>query len=288
MRVVGIIIKDGKILLLRRVKNGQEYYVFPGGGMEEGETQEEALRREMKEETSLDIVNPEKIFEIDNRGVIEIYYLITEFTGTPEIGGPEKERMNEQNQYYPEWLGLLNAAELKNLFPREAVAKLRRLPQTHPNSGYYKAIPSKRMGAGVAVFNDANELLLLKPSYKDHWSIPGGIVEELESPREACIREVREEVNIALKNLRFVCVEYTRRKEKNDEDLFFLFSGGQLDSQQIGDIKIDDDEIGAYKFAGKEEAIELIGGASILAKVLLKCFEALGKGEKLYLENGEI
>ncbi len=35
MRVAAVIIKDDKILLIRRIKNGQEYYVFPGGGVKE-------------------------------------------------------------------------------------------------------------------------------------------------------------------------------------------------------------------------------------------------------------
>src|SRR3989344_804106 len=99
MRVAGVIIKDGKILLMRRVKNGEEYFVFPGGSVEEGENLEEALEREVKEELSLDIKNYEKIFEIENRGIKEAYYLIMEFSGTPQLGGPEKDRTSESNQY---------------------------------------------------------------------------------------------------------------------------------------------------------------------------------------------
>ena len=53
-RAVGVIIKENKILLMRRMKNGQEYYVFPGGGVKEGESTETAIIREIKEELSLD------------------------------------------------------------------------------------------------------------------------------------------------------------------------------------------------------------------------------------------
>ncbi len=286
MRVTGVIIKDGKILLIRRVKNGEEYFVFPGGGVEEGETQEEALKREMKEETGLDIVKPEKIFEIENRGVKETYYLVMEFSGTPQLGGPEKSRMSEQNQYYPEWLELMKAAELKNLFPREAVEKLRRLPQTHPNPQYYKALPKKRMASGALIFNDNDELLLVKPSYKDNWSIPGGMIDEYESPREACMREVKEEIGIALKDLKFLCVEYTRKIETKDENLFFMFYGGKLNSQQIGEIRTDLDEISEFKFTKTEEAAKLIGESKVLARVLLKCLKVIKNNTPVYLENG--
>ncbi len=137
-RVAGIIIKDGDILLMRRLKNGQEYFVFPGGGMEEGESLGETLKRELKEELSIDAIDYKIAFELENKGQKEIYFLVNKFDGKVELGGPEKERMNEDNQYYPEWIKLLKAAGLKNLFPREALIKLRRLPETHPSPEYKK------------------------------------------------------------------------------------------------------------------------------------------------------
>lgn len=137
-RVVGIIIKDRNILLMRRLKNGQEYYIFPGGGVEENESLEKALKREMKEELSIDIENPELMFELENQlkdkygGHMtgypnEHYFLITNFSGKPELGGPEKERMDDKNQYFLEWLEVADAKkieEIENLYPKEAVKKL--------------------------------------------------------------------------------------------------------------------------------------------------------------------
>ncbi len=52
-RAVAIIIRDGKILLIHRIKNGQEYFVFPGGGIIEHENAEDAVVREIKEELIL-------------------------------------------------------------------------------------------------------------------------------------------------------------------------------------------------------------------------------------------
>lgn len=129
MRVVGIIINDSKILLMRRFKNGQEYYIFPGGSIENGETEEDALKREIKEETSLLIANNRKLFEVENQGRREAYYLIKEFDGAPEIGNPEKERITEQNQYHLEWVRLSAMRELNNLYPQDAVKKLLEIPQ---------------------------------------------------------------------------------------------------------------------------------------------------------------
>jgi len=126
-RVCAIIIKDNKILLMRRIKDGQEYFVFPGGGIKENESEEDAIIREVKEELSLDAKIDKLLFQIENRGQEELYFLIKEFSGIPELSGPEKERMNENNQYYPEWIDLDKASNLVNFYPEEARIKLLQL-----------------------------------------------------------------------------------------------------------------------------------------------------------------
>ncbi len=55
-RVRGILIEDGMITLIKRTRDGKTFYVFPGGGVEERETEEQALKREMKEELGLDVL----------------------------------------------------------------------------------------------------------------------------------------------------------------------------------------------------------------------------------------
>ena len=127
MRVAAIIIKDNKILLMRRRKEGQEYFVFPGGGINEGESVEQAITREIKEELSLDVKIDKALFQIENRGQQELYFLIKEFSGTPELSGPEKERMNENNQYYPTWIDLDKISDLDNLYPKEARQRIKEL-----------------------------------------------------------------------------------------------------------------------------------------------------------------
>jgi len=57
IRYQGAIIRDNHILLIRHRENesGRSYWIFPGGGIEPGETEEDCVRREMKEETNLDV-----------------------------------------------------------------------------------------------------------------------------------------------------------------------------------------------------------------------------------------
>ena len=55
IRVAVIIVKDGRVLLARHKRGDFTYWVLPGGTAEEGECLHETGRREIKEETALDV-----------------------------------------------------------------------------------------------------------------------------------------------------------------------------------------------------------------------------------------
>ena len=57
IRYGGAIIRDHHILLIRHRENesGRSYWILPGGGIEPGETEEDCVRREIKEETNLNV-----------------------------------------------------------------------------------------------------------------------------------------------------------------------------------------------------------------------------------------
>lgn len=130
MRAVGIIIKNKKILLIHRIKDGKEYYVFPGGAIEQDESPKEAAIREIKEELSINnVVIDRFLFQITNRGNKEFYYLVKSFSGQPKLGGEEKQRMNKNNQYYPTWINLDKLKDLNNLYPEPAREKIIKLFQ---------------------------------------------------------------------------------------------------------------------------------------------------------------
>lgn len=115
-RAVLVFIKEGKILLMYRFKNGEEYYVFPGGGVEDNETIEQAAIREAKEETGLTVTLKKKLWEYENGGRTDNFYLVDTFTGDLKVGGPEETRQSESNVYHLEWVPL-DKVEALNLFP---------------------------------------------------------------------------------------------------------------------------------------------------------------------------
>lgn len=116
-RVVAIIIQDGKILLLHRVKNGKEYYCLPGGGVEEQEMPEVAVSREIQEELNLNINNIKKLFEFENRGGLETYYLIDNFSGELKPFGDTD--FNKGIRDSVEWCNKKNIEQI-NLVPLKA------------------------------------------------------------------------------------------------------------------------------------------------------------------------
>lgn len=154
---------------------------------------------------------------------------------------------------------------------------------------YIKNLPKKRMAAGVIFLNEKKKILILKPSYKDYWSIPGGVIEKDESPRNAALREVKEEIGLDSKSMQFVCLDYMSPQNSGystkDENIQFIFYGGVLTAEDIKGIKLDEEEISEYKFVSKEEAIKSVSDR--LANRLKPCFEALGKGKAVYLEGGK-
>ena len=96
-----------QILLIHRWKNGEEYFVIPGGGAESGETAVQAAQREIQEELgwSLSKKQLQTAFTFRNGHRLEIYFRATiSHTSAPMIQGEEALRSHAQNIYQPEWL----------------------------------------------------------------------------------------------------------------------------------------------------------------------------------------
>lgn len=114
-----------QILLIHRWKNGEEYFVIPGGGAESGETAVQAAQREIQEELgwSLSEKQLQPAFTFRNGQRLEIYFHASiSHTSAPMIHGEEALRSHAQNIYQPEWLDIeaihnlnLRPARLKNL-----------------------------------------------------------------------------------------------------------------------------------------------------------------------------
>ena len=72
-------------------------------------------------------------------------------------------------------------------------------------------LPAIPVSAGALIFDRENRLLILKPTYKSGWTIPGGVMEaDGETPWQACQREVREETGIEVRRGQLACMDFRR------------------------------------------------------------------------------
>lgn len=123
---------------------------------------------------------------------------------------------------------------------------------------YVQGLPRKRIVASLAAFHEGR-LLLVKPTYREGWLLPGGVVEADESPAEGCVRECREELGLDIPLRGLLLVDYAPNPgDGGGDSLHFWFSTDELVPEQIEAIVLPADELGAFRLATPEEAEELL------------------------------
>ena len=138
VRVAGILIEDDRILLIEHTKNNKKYWLVPGGGVDWGESAAEALIREFKEETSLDIEVEKFLFISETiapdkqKHVINLYFKIKKVENSSNIMKLGEEKILTDLRFIPE-------DEIKNikLYPniKEKLIKLLNKENIEPYVG---------------------------------------------------------------------------------------------------------------------------------------------------------
>ncbi len=122
-------------------------------------------------------------------------------------------------------------------------------------------LPRIPASAGALITDGDGRLLILKPTYKSGWTIPGGQIEsDGESPWDGCRREVLEETGLAVTSGRLICVDFLRPRPRRPGGLRFLFDCGSIDTSAQGAIVLQPEEIGACQWATPEDADRLLSG----------------------------
>ncbi len=155
-------------------------------------------------------------------------------------------------------------------------------------AAYLASLPKRHAAAGALFFNDQDELLLLKPTYKDNWSLPGGVIDQDELPIAAACREVREEIGLSVDLKRLLIVDcMPPRPDKHSLGSYqFVFDGGRLFDDQIASIALCPAEIQSYSFVDADTALTLFGQG--LSQRVRMALQARRDDTWFYLENGEI
>ena len=118
--------------------------------------------------------------------------------------------------------------------------------------------PRKRVAADVLIRDDSGRILLVDPSYKPDWDLPGGMAEANEPPFDAAGREVHEELGVEVTLGPLLVVDWVAPHGPWDDLLMFLFDGGVLPSRQQQQIRLRDGELNAFRFCPPDDASRLL------------------------------
>jgi ADP-ribose pyrophosphatase YjhB (NUDIX family) len=147
-------------------------------------------------------------------------------------------------------------------------------------------LPRIPASAGALIFDGSGRLLIVNPTYKKHWTIPGGIMEaDGETPWEGCRREVREEVALDVTHGRLVAVDFLRPRRTDAGGMRFLFDCGVFEDEELAAIRLQEAELSEYRLAVAAEALGILSGP--LRRRVGAALGA-GPGECVYLEDGLI
>lgn len=107
------------------------------------------------------------------------------------------------------------------------------------------------MSAAAVLTNGDGEYLIVKPGYKHGWNLPGGGVDEGETPRQACTRELREELGIDQTPGRLLLSAYVHTSD--GAHIYWVFDGGMLTTEQQEAIVLQESELTAFRFSAPGE-----------------------------------
>lgn len=106
-----------------RERQGRIFYTFPGGGIEEGETEEECIKREVFEEFGIIVEPIKKIYKYENNNNIEYFYLAKWVSGEFGTGEGEEFKKNQTNGIYiPTFIKISDIPTLPLMPPEVALA----------------------------------------------------------------------------------------------------------------------------------------------------------------------
>ncbi|WP_019634613.1 NUDIX domain-containing protein [Actinomadura atramentaria] len=152
-----------------------------------------------------------------------------------------------------------------------------------PDLAYLASLPRTRGAAAALLRDDRGRVLLVKPTYKDGWFLPGGVIEQDESPLTACVRECQEELGLVPRLDGLVCVDWAPPRDGVDAVNIYVF-GGAITDDEAARLKLPPDELSDHLLAAPEEIPAL--APPHIARRMAPSLRALADGRTVYLEDG--
>lgn len=146
------------------------------------------------------------------------------------------------------------------------------------------SLPTKRTIAQALIRDESGRLLICELVYKKPWDLPGGVVDPLESPAAAVLRELREELGVTARVRSLAAVSWLPAWRGWDDATLFVFDVS-VPPQQLSAIQLETREIRAVHWCDDAELAE--NAADYTVRVARRAVAALDAGAgTVYLEDG--
>jgi 8-oxo-dGTP diphosphatase len=155
---------------------------------------------------------------------------------------------------------------------------------TPERAEYLAGLPKKRTAAGSLFSDDLGRTLLVEPTYRPYWLLPGAVVAADESPLAATERAIRHELGLPLEPGRLLVVDWVPPSPDRIEGLLFVYDGATLSSDQSAAIALPPAELRSWAWCTDDELQDRLP-AHMLRRTRA-ALQARADGTTLYLENG--
>jgi 8-oxo-dGTP pyrophosphatase MutT (NUDIX family) len=153
-----------------------------------------------------------------------------------------------------------------------------------PDLAYYASLPRTRGAAAALLLDELGRVLLVKPTYKDGWFLPGGVIEAGESPLAACVRECEEELGLVPRLDGLVCVDWgPPRLDGVDAVNVFVFAGA-ITAAQVAAIRLPPEELSGHVLVAPEKVADL--APPHISRRMAPSLRGIAESRAIYLEDG--
>jgi 8-oxo-dGTP diphosphatase len=124
-------------------------------------------------------------------------------------------------------------------------------------AAWFKSLPTMYGSAAALITSASGDVLLVKPNYRDYWSLPGGILEEGEPPHVGCAREVLEEIGLSVAVGPLVAIDWVAPEGNQPRPaVAFIFDGGVLADPSA--IVLQESELDDWRFVPPSDLAEFL------------------------------
>lgn len=145
---------------------------------------------------------------------------------------------------------------------------------------WYASLASFYVSGAALITDPAGAVLLVKPWYRNHWGLPGGVAEAAESPRQCAEREALEEVGVAVTATALLAVHWMPPAAPPRGAFAFVFDCGTL--ADPGLVRLQAEELDDFAFLPLDKATARMAPPGALR--LSRAWQARAEGRPAYLD----